>query len=206
MFPCRKLETQLDQFGKIAKEQSQSEERSDESGIVYHINYRPELAKLKQTSRVAQLEARIHHLERVLGASDEKLNRLAAGSSKGIIFLFFIPFKNFHDWLIDITKLLFNSSYVQCQYKLWVKNKHVFWTTSPQKMSLYFLIDFGWLAYQKQKTKQCFKLWMHGMGYHQMNISKMALLVHIWKKVASRFRETRDAQFWQKWVKSFKSA
>ncbi|XP_044754232.1 dynactin subunit 2 [Coccinella septempunctata] len=81
-FLLKKLESELEQFSKIAKEPPQGEEKTDESGIVYHINYKPELAKLKQTSRVAQLEARVHHLETVLGASNEKLNRLSAGTSK----------------------------------------------------------------------------------------------------------------------------
>ncbi|XP_045482033.1 dynactin subunit 2-like [Harmonia axyridis] len=81
-FLVKKLGNQLEEFHKIAKDGSKTEKQLDDSGIVYHINYRPELAKLKQTSRIAQMEARVHHLETVLGASNEKLNRLAAGTSK----------------------------------------------------------------------------------------------------------------------------
>ncbi|KAK9877061.1 hypothetical protein WA026_016087 [Henosepilachna vigintioctopunctata] len=82
-FLLKQLESQLETFSMISKEKPESQDQSDESGIIYQINYRPELARLKQTSRIAELETRIHHLESVLGASNEQLNRLAAGTSKG---------------------------------------------------------------------------------------------------------------------------
>ncbi|KAL3268898.1 hypothetical protein HHI36_007985 [Cryptolaemus montrouzieri] len=79
----KQLESQLEQFKTISKEQPESQSQSDESTVVYQLNYRPELVKFQQTSRISELELRIHHLESVLGASNEKLSRLAAGSSKG---------------------------------------------------------------------------------------------------------------------------
>lgn len=62
------------------------ESQTNESGMVFQLNYRPEQMKFLQTARVAELEQRIHQLENVLGASSEKLSRLAVATSKGATF------------------------------------------------------------------------------------------------------------------------
>lgn len=79
----RKLLAQLEQFKKGASDQPESERSTDSSGIVYQFKYRPETARLEQTARLSELESRLHRLENILGATDEKLARLASGSKKG---------------------------------------------------------------------------------------------------------------------------
>lgn len=54
-----------------------------ESGITFQLKYRPEQAHMDQINRLAELERRIHRLEVVLGASNEKLTRLSTITSKG---------------------------------------------------------------------------------------------------------------------------
>lgn len=77
--------SQLEQFKASAQEKSESQAESDSSSIVYQLSYRPEQARLAQTTRVAELESRLHHLESVLGASNEKLTRLASATNKGTL-------------------------------------------------------------------------------------------------------------------------
>jgi dynactin-2 len=77
--------SQLEQFKASAQEKSESQAESDGSSIVYQLSYRPEQARLAQTTRVAELESRLHHLESVLGASNEKLTRLASATNKGTL-------------------------------------------------------------------------------------------------------------------------
>lgn len=79
----RKLVALIEQFKSTASEKPESEGSTDDNGIVYQLNYRPELARLEQTARLAELESRLHRLETVLGATDDKLARLAAGNKKG---------------------------------------------------------------------------------------------------------------------------
>jgi dynactin-2 len=81
----KKLLSQLEQFKASAQEKSESQAESDGSSIVYQLSYRPEQARLAQTTRVAELESRLHHLESVLGASNEKLTRLASATNKGTL-------------------------------------------------------------------------------------------------------------------------
>lgn len=76
--------SQIEQFKQSSRDKPESESASDDSGIVYQFKYRPESARLEQTARVAELESRIHRLENILGATDEKLSRLASGNKKGI--------------------------------------------------------------------------------------------------------------------------
>lgn len=73
----------IEQFKANAKELPESQAASADSEIVFQLNYRPEQARHQQTARVAELEGRIRRLETVLGASDEKMARLAAATSKG---------------------------------------------------------------------------------------------------------------------------
>ncbi|CAH1119167.1 unnamed protein product [Phaedon cochleariae] len=79
----KKLFSQLEQFKANINEKPESEPQGDESGIVYQFSYRPEQGRLEQSSRLADLEARLHKLETVLGASSEKLSRLTTATSKG---------------------------------------------------------------------------------------------------------------------------
>lgn len=77
--------SQLEQFKASVNEKVESQTDLDESTIVYQLNYRPEQARFVQTNRLAELEHRLHRLETVLGASSDKLSRLASMTSKGII-------------------------------------------------------------------------------------------------------------------------
>lgn len=70
----------IEQLKTTASEQPES--AGEDSGIVYQFNYRPELARLQQTARLSELESRLHHLETILGATDDKLARLASGNKK----------------------------------------------------------------------------------------------------------------------------
>nr|CAH7758282.1 unnamed protein product [Callosobruchus chinensis] len=79
----RKLLSQLEQFKASIHEMPESESQSETSGIVYQFSYRPEQARLAQTTRLAELESRLNHLETVLGCSTEKLSRLTASTKKG---------------------------------------------------------------------------------------------------------------------------
>ncbi|KAG5878365.1 hypothetical protein JTB14_008725 [Gonioctena quinquepunctata] len=79
----KKLLSQLEQFKEGINEKPESEAESNESGIVYQFSYRPEQARLAQTTRIAELESRLHRLEDVLGSSSDKLSRLTALTSKG---------------------------------------------------------------------------------------------------------------------------
>ncbi|RZC32162.1 dynactin subunit 2, partial [Asbolus verrucosus] len=81
----KKLLSQLEQFKASAREKPESQAESDGSSIVYQLSYRPEQARLAQTTRVAELESRLHRLESVLGTSNDKLTRLASATSKGTL-------------------------------------------------------------------------------------------------------------------------
>lgn len=73
----------IEQLKTTAADQPESESGTSTDGIVYQFNYKPELARLQQTARLAELESRLHRLEAVLGATDDKLARLASGNKKG---------------------------------------------------------------------------------------------------------------------------
>ncbi|XP_023025073.1 dynactin subunit 2 [Leptinotarsa decemlineata] len=79
----KKLLSQLQQFKDGINENMESDIKTDENGIVYQFSYRPEHGRLTQTTRVAELESRLHRLENVLGASSDKLSRLTSATSKG---------------------------------------------------------------------------------------------------------------------------
>lgn len=83
IFIYRKLLSQIEQFKLSASEKPESETSTDESGIVYQFSYRPERARLEQMARLSELESRLHRLENILGATDEKLSRLTSGTKKG---------------------------------------------------------------------------------------------------------------------------
>lgn len=80
----KKLLSQLEQFKASAHEKPESQTQEG-SGIVYQLNYRPDQVKLAQTARITELESRLHRLESVLGASDEKLARLSSATTKGTL-------------------------------------------------------------------------------------------------------------------------
>lgn len=79
----KKLMSQIEQYKAAIKEKPESQVESDDSGIVYQFTYKPEQASLAQTTRIAELETRLHKLESVLGASSDKLSRLTTAVSKG---------------------------------------------------------------------------------------------------------------------------
>ncbi|ENN70750.1 dynactin subunit 2 [Dendroctonus ponderosae] len=79
----RKLLAQLEEFKQVLNEKPEYEKNSNEEGIIYQFNYRPQHAKLQQTARIAELESRLHRLETVLGASSDKLSRLTTATNKG---------------------------------------------------------------------------------------------------------------------------
>ncbi|KAK9744685.1 Dynamitin [Popillia japonica] len=78
----KKLFSQLERFKAQTAELPESQGGS-ESGITFQLKYRPEQAHMDQINRLAELERRIHRLEVVLGASNEKLTRLSTITSKG---------------------------------------------------------------------------------------------------------------------------
>ncbi|XP_072387474.1 dynactin subunit 2 [Diabrotica undecimpunctata] len=82
----QKLLSQLEKFKATINEKPESELKGDGSGIVYQFNYRPEQAKLAQSTRLADLEARIHRVENVVGSPSDKLSRLTAGNSKSSLY------------------------------------------------------------------------------------------------------------------------
>ncbi|XP_057670347.1 dynactin subunit 2 [Diorhabda carinulata] len=82
----KKLLSQLEQFKATINEKPESETEGNESGIVYQFNYRPEKARLIQTTRLADLETRIHKLESAIGIPSDKLSRLTAATSKKSLF------------------------------------------------------------------------------------------------------------------------
>ncbi|KAF5273949.1 hypothetical protein FQA39_LY01064 [Lamprigera yunnana] len=82
----KKLLCQLEQFKAATKDAPESETPSDDNAIVYQLNYKPEQARFTQTNRLAELEHRLHRLESVLGASNDKLSRLAFMTTKNNLF------------------------------------------------------------------------------------------------------------------------
>ncbi|XP_056647582.1 dynactin subunit 2 [Diorhabda sublineata] len=82
----KKLLSQLEQFKATINEKPESETEGNESGIVYQFNYRPEKSRLIQTTRLADLETRIHKLESAIGIPSDKLSRLTAATSKKSLF------------------------------------------------------------------------------------------------------------------------
>ena len=84
-FFCRKLLTQLEQFKASARDKTESQAEGDGANIVYQLSYRPEQARLSQTSRVAELESRLHRLESILGSTNDKLTRLTSVTNKGTL-------------------------------------------------------------------------------------------------------------------------
>lgn len=74
--------SQLEKFKSSTLEKPEAQ--ASENGLIFQLNYRPEQAKLLQTTRVTELEQRIHKLETVLGSSNDKLARLANPNTKGI--------------------------------------------------------------------------------------------------------------------------
>ncbi|XP_066145248.1 dynactin subunit 2 [Euwallacea fornicatus] len=81
----KKLLSQLEQFKQKVNEQPESNSKQGGDNIIYQFKYRPEQAKLQQTARLAELEGRLHRLESVLGASSDKLARLATATNKGCL-------------------------------------------------------------------------------------------------------------------------
>ncbi|XP_018565584.1 dynactin subunit 2 [Anoplophora glabripennis] len=79
----KKLMSQIQQYKDAIKEKPESQVESDDSGIIYQFTYKPEHASLAQTTRIAELETRLHKLESVLGTSSDKLSRLTAAVTKG---------------------------------------------------------------------------------------------------------------------------
>lgn len=85
-----KLLTQLENF----KHQTLSPQKPSEKGssttesdsIVYQLKYRPEHTKLAQTTRLSELEHRLHKLESILGATSEKLARLATDTQQTTLY------------------------------------------------------------------------------------------------------------------------
>lgn len=73
----------IEQLKTSGSEQPESESTTEDGSVVYQFNYRPELTKLQQTARLSELESRLHRLETILGATDDKLARLASGNKKG---------------------------------------------------------------------------------------------------------------------------
>ncbi|KAI4461582.1 dynactin subunit [Holotrichia oblita] len=73
---------QIERFKAQTAELPESQGGS-ENGITFQLKYRPEQAHMDQINRLAELERRIHRLEVVLGASNEKLTRLSTITSKG---------------------------------------------------------------------------------------------------------------------------
>lgn len=84
----RKLLSQLERFKAQTSELPESE-GSGETGITFQLKYRPEHTHMGQTNRLAELERRIHRLEVILGATNEKLSRLSTITSKGFDILHF---------------------------------------------------------------------------------------------------------------------
>ncbi|XP_076265791.1 dynactin subunit 2 [Rhynchophorus ferrugineus] len=79
----KKLFLQLQQFKQNINEKPESQTQSNEEAIVYQLKYRPEYAKLQQTTRISELEGRLHRLETVLGSNNDKLSRLTTVANKG---------------------------------------------------------------------------------------------------------------------------
>lgn len=85
-----KLLTQLENF----KHQTLSPQKPGEKGtsaaesdsIVYQLQYRPEQTKLAQTTRLSELEHRLHKLESILGATSEKLARLSTDTQQTTLY------------------------------------------------------------------------------------------------------------------------
>lgn len=84
-----KLLTQLEHF----KQQTLPSQKPEGSGvleetdsIVYQLKYRPEHTKLAQTTRLSELEHRLHKLEAILGATSEKLARLATDTQQSTLY------------------------------------------------------------------------------------------------------------------------
>ncbi|KAK4875442.1 hypothetical protein RN001_011864 [Aquatica leii] len=82
----KKLLSQLEQFKATMNEAPESQSQSEDNAIVYQLNFKPEQARFTQTNRLAELEHRLHRLETVLGASSDKLSRLASMTSKNNLF------------------------------------------------------------------------------------------------------------------------
>lgn len=79
----KKLLSQIDEYKAAIHEKPEAQAETDLENIVYQFAYKPGQASLAQTSRLAELEARLNRLETVLGASNEKLSRLTVPNSKG---------------------------------------------------------------------------------------------------------------------------
>lgn len=75
--------SQLEKFKASTLEKPEAQ--TSESGLTFQLNYRPEQAKLLQTSRITELEQRIHKLETLLGCTTEKLARLSNPHTKGLV-------------------------------------------------------------------------------------------------------------------------
>ncbi|KAF5272267.1 hypothetical protein FQR65_LT10244 [Abscondita terminalis] len=82
----KKLLSQLEQFKASANESPESQSQLEDNAIVYQLNYKPEQGRFAQTNRLAELEHRLHQLESILGASSDKLSRLASMTSKDNLY------------------------------------------------------------------------------------------------------------------------
>lgn len=89
---CSKLFSQLEYFkqASIPKADTKSDEgsasASDSNSIVYQLKYRPDQVKLSQTTRLSELEHRLHKLETILGATSDKLIRLATATQQNTLY------------------------------------------------------------------------------------------------------------------------
>lgn len=79
----KKLMSQIEEYKATIHEKPESQVDTDLENIVYQFAYKPGQASLAQTTRIAELETRLNRLEKVLGASSDKLTRLTAANSKG---------------------------------------------------------------------------------------------------------------------------
>lgn len=84
VFECRKLLAQLDAVdvkppsAKSGTKPGAKTEGGQSGQVIYELMFRPEQARLAQTSRLAQLEQRLHALEGSVGDAPTKLVSLQA--------------------------------------------------------------------------------------------------------------------------------
>lgn len=89
----RQLYTLLDQFKQGSqtepevdpKKQKKQSPTGKDDLITYKLEYRPEQAKLAQSSRIGELEHRLHRLENVLGTQTDKLSRMSQATNENTI-------------------------------------------------------------------------------------------------------------------------
>lgn len=82
----RKLLSQLEQFKQTPPPTTTASKPSSTDHITYQLNYRPDHTRLAQSTRLSELEHRLHKLESVLGTSSEKLERLAQATQHNTLY------------------------------------------------------------------------------------------------------------------------